>query len=75
MVKVTSLSDIVSTSAQRTSFDEEKEEKRIFPSAVPHIQNHMVTKNKIHFCLRPGHSHLLDFLATPLVMPPYHYIL
>jgi hypothetical protein len=42
MFKVASLSIVVSTNPQRTFDDEEKEEERILPSTVPHIQNHMV---------------------------------
>ena len=48
MLKVAPLSTVVS-SPQRTSFDEEEKEKeRIFPSTVPYIQNHLVTKTKTH---------------------------
>ena len=44
MFKVTSLSIVVYTNQERTTFDEEKEE-RILPSTVPHIQNHMVNSS------------------------------
>ena len=63
MLKVTSLSTIFFTNPQRTSFNEEKEEERILPSTVPHIQNRMVTKTKL-IMIRTS------FLAIPLVMIP-----
>jgi hypothetical protein len=48
MLKVTSLSTIVSTNPQRTTFDEEKEKERIFPSTFSHFQNRMVIIQKTH---------------------------
>jgi hypothetical protein len=59
-LKVTSLSTIVSTNPQRTTFDEEKEKERIFPSTFPHIQNRMVIAQK-HMLFMTGNlssSHL-----------------
>ena len=46
MLKVASLSTIVSTNPQHTSVDKEKEKERIFPSTFPHIQNRMVITRK-----------------------------
>jgi hypothetical protein len=77
MLKVTSLSAIISPSAQRTSFDEEKEEEGIFSSAVPHIQNRMVTSTKTHSV----HDQDLSSSSPRLILryllrcPPYHYFL
>jgi hypothetical protein len=70
-LKVTSLSTIVSTNPQRTTFGEEKEKERIFPSTFSHIQNRMVITQK-HMLSMIGTSHLLiwAFLATPFVIFP-----
>ena len=73
MLKVTSLSTIVSTNPQFNE-DEEEEEERIFPSTVPHIQNHMVTKPKFIEYSSSGPP-IFHFLAIPLVKSLYHYIL